>query len=92
MSMNLHLQAKAKVKFVSTGKKHTVRDLYQTLYQTPTEVTFDLLEQTDVFEAYKKYVLSTCIDKEYTEGHIKNVKEWIDKHVADGFTIEFFAM
>ena len=92
MSMNLHLQAKAKVKFVTTGKEHTVRDLYQTLFQTPTKVTYDILEQTDVFESYKKYVSDVCDDKEYAQEHIENVKEWIDAHMTDGYTIEFFAM
>lgn len=55
MSMNLVLRAK--IEAIINKRKHTLIK-YCDLWQTPTKVTYEILKSSDIFEAYKKWVLS----------------------------------
>ena len=101
MSMNLHLRAEREVIVKKTGK---VSYQYKNidLIQTPTEVTYKLMEAENIFEAYKSYVL-TLVDKtdtkEAQEDRIFDLNEILNNTAAqmkeleeEGYTLEFYVM
>ena len=101
MSMNLHLRAEREVVVKKTGKS-SIQHKEIDLIQTPTEVTYKLMEAKNIFEAYKKYVL-TLVDKtdtkEAQEDRIFDLNEILNSTAAEmkaleeeGYTLEFYVM
>ena len=101
MSMNLNLCGTREVTVKKTGKSSTQYENID-LIQTPTEVTYKLMESENIFEAYKKYVLS-LVDKTDTEeaqkDRISDLTEILNSTAAqmkaleeEGYTLEFYVM
>lgn len=64
MSMNLHVAAVREVTVNKTGKKSTQR-LNFGLWQTPTDITYEILESTNVKQAYIDWVKSNSSVEKY---------------------------
>lgn len=63
MSMNLYVEATREVTVTKTGKS-SVQKISFGLWQTPTEVTYAILESPDVKQAYINWVKSnSSVDK-----------------------------
>ena len=101
MSMNLNLCGTREVTVKKTGKSYTQYEYFD-LIQTPTEVTYKLMESENIFEAYKNYVLS-LVDKNDTEeaqkDRISDLTEILNSTAAqmkeleeEGYTLEFYVM
>ena len=101
MSMNLHLCGKREVVVKKTGKS-SIQYKEIDLIQTPTEVTYKLMEAENIFEAYKEFVL-TLVDKtdtkEAQEDRISDLTEILNSTAAqmkaleeEGYTLEFYVM
>ena len=105
MSMNLHLRAEREVVVKKTGKvSHQYKNI--DLIQTPTEVTYKLMEAENIFEAYKEFVLEHMdIDfwksngeeiynehKEELLNMIKSIETWIKEVEEEGYEIKFYVM
>lgn len=59
MSMNLYVEAKRPIKFTVKGEeKETTETVYFELWQTPTQVTFDILAKENKLEAYIDWINS----------------------------------
>jgi len=56
MSMNLHCEGDGYITLPNGEKKRDIREVY--LYQTPTEVSYNLIKQDNVKEAYFDWVRS----------------------------------
>lgn len=59
MSTNIHFLGIREVKIVKTGKISTQEIRFDEL-QTPTRVTWDIMESTDKVQTYKDWVLREC--------------------------------
>ena len=101
MSMNLHLCGKREVVVKKTGKS-SIQYKEIDLIQTPTEVTYKLMEAENIFEAYKEFVL-TLVDKtdtkEAQKDRISDLTEILNSTAAqmkaleeEGYTLEFYVM
>lgn len=93
MSMNLHVSASRVVTVVATGEESSQTISFD-LWQTPTNVTNQLIHSSDVAQAYKDWVLSKRrVDKEpvyadddlFEEGEIIGYEEVCvaDEHIKD---------
>jgi hypothetical protein len=62
MSMNVHVQATCKS--VLHGKngqiKETTHEEYFSLWQTPTSVTYEIVNSDDPYQAYLDWLLTVC--------------------------------
>lgn len=77
MSMNLHITAKLECVAVKTGEKVFKEESFD-CWQTPTKVTYEILNSDNMLQAYKDWVLSISEDKEipvYAKNDIFNEKE-----------------
>ena len=64
MSMNLHVEATRKVIVAKTGKESAQR-VSLCLWQTPTDVTYAILDAKDVKQAYIDWVKSVSKPQKY---------------------------
>ena len=63
MSMNIHISAERTVTVNKTGKQSTQQVSFD-CYQTPTNVTYEILATPAPIEAYKAWALSISKDDE----------------------------
>jgi hypothetical protein len=63
MSMNLNIQAVRKVMVIKTGKVRN-QSLDFDCVQTPTRVSYEIMEMADKIAGYKAYVMSISQDEE----------------------------
>lgn len=85
MSMNLEIIAEREVYIPKTGKSDIERRYYS-VWQTPTKVTFKILESENPCESYIEWVRSISKDCEediYEDGDIFHEKEPIGKRVVN---------
>ena len=101
MSMNLNLCATREVIVKKTGKPSVQHEKFD-LIQTPTEVTYKIMESKNIFEAYKEYVL-TLVDKTDTKENqelrlydlndiLDSTEAWMKHREEAGYTLEFYVM
>lgn len=62
MSTNIHIVGKREVMVVKTGKISTQHTQFGA-YQTPTKVTFEIMNSDDKIKAYKDWVLSVTVEE-----------------------------
>ena len=62
MSMNINIVASRKVQVLSTGELDT-QTYRPRVWQTPTEVSYNIQTSTDPLQAYKDWVLSVSKDE-----------------------------
>lgn len=66
MSMNLHVEATRPTKVNVKGVEKTSQETISfDLWQTPTKVTYDILEQEDKLQAYIDWVKSISQDRQW---------------------------
>jgi len=62
MSMNIRISATREVMVIKTGEKSS-EQIYFDCWQTPTKVSYDIIEKENPVEAYKQWVLDkNCVD------------------------------
>lgn len=65
MSMNLYVEAKRPTKVIVKGIEKTSEEtIHFDLWQTPTKVTYDILEQEDKLQSYIDWVKSISEDRQ----------------------------
>ena len=64
MSMNINIEGKRKVKVLKTGRIEE-QQIFARVWQTPTEVTYKILQAENKFDAYADWVMS--IRRDYEE-------------------------
>ena len=63
MSMNIHFEATRQIKVIKTDKIED-QTIFFDAVQTPTDVTYQIINSKDPFQAYRDYVLELCQDYE----------------------------
>lgn len=63
MSTNFHILAKISLMNPLTGKMHHIERNIDTVWQTPTVVTKQIMQSQDKLQAYKDWVLSVSRDE-----------------------------
>ena len=89
MSMNIHISAERIVIVKKTGQESSQR-VYFDCFQTPTDITYQILDTTDPIKAYKEWILSETFNS--GKLHVQELEEWIDSNEAVGYEIDIFAM
>ena len=89
MSTNIHLQATREITVNKTGKVETQTIFFRDCWQTPTEVTKKLLENSNPAQAYFDMVKNISEDTIYSTSHIKDVKKWIKGVELEGYVTEW---
>jgi hypothetical protein len=64
MSTNIHFVATREIQVVRTGQIETQEEQYRYAWQTPTEVTHNIMAQADPIQAYRDWILSVTEDYE----------------------------
>ncbi len=86
MSMNLFLHAK-RVEGKRNKDKKMVTDKFD-LFQTPTNVSYELLKGNVVLN-YSKWVKDENLDED--GNHIINLNNWLENHLEDdGWDVKWF--
>jgi hypothetical protein len=62
MSINIHFKGERKVQVISTGKIETQTTKIPNVWQTPTEVTKEIMKSNDPVQAYIDWVMSQSKD------------------------------
>lgn len=97
MSMNILITANREIKVIKTGKT-TWQSIKFNAWQTPTSVTYDILNSSNPIEAYKNFILAesdkmdideSIFDKDDHLYHIELFEEWLNMCEEEGFTVEF---
>lgn len=87
MSTNIHFFGTRKIKVISTGRVSTQQIVFDAVYQTPTRVTWDIMNTEPSVRpiTYKEWVLRECsIDEEldvFAEDDIWCEREPIGKQI-----------
>lgn len=88
MSMNLNISAKkdSETHFDKKGKPHKeTKDLV--VIQTPTKVSYWLMEQENILEAYCDWAREQGM-----ASHAKKLKKEIGALIANGYEINYYVM
>jgi len=64
MSTNIHFLATREIQVVRTGRIEKQQDYFLDVWQTPTDVTRQLMAQADPILAYRDWILSVTEDYE----------------------------
>lgn len=66
MSMNIAFEATREIQVVKTGERDTQRLVYD-VWQTPTDITYQIARVSDPIQAYKDWVMSDdgCVYTRY---------------------------
>lgn len=64
MSMNVYIEFEREVLVISTQKVEMQRVIYS-LWQTPTDVSYSIIESANPFEVYSDYVLSVSGEQKF---------------------------
>ena len=84
MSTNIHIVAQREIKVVKTGKT-AVQEIHFPEWQTPTRITWEIMESADRIQAYKDWILRECSRDEeqliYAEDDIWGEHEPIGKTI-----------
>ena len=88
MSTNIHFVAKRKISFKKkNGKVATdIQTEYFAVWQTPTDVTYQIMASDDKMSAYLKWINS--FNSPYAPEHCENFKEWVKTKEEQGYTID----
>lgn len=84
MSTNLHIVATRDIKVLKTGQITQQEIYYKDVWQTPTEVTRNIINDPDPINAYKEWVMIISPDKTrlvYDEDDIFNEGEPIGHEI-----------
>lgn len=57
MSMNVNFVAEREIQVVKTGKVEIQSEVWRGVWQTPTEVSYQIAESSDPFQAYREWVM-----------------------------------
>ena len=79
MSMNLHLFMRK-----SISGEEMEHEIY--LVQTPTKVSYSLIDKDDVLGSYVDWINESFDDELFTKEHIHSVQSQIDFYSADGYS------
>lgn len=66
MSTNFHILGKRNI-YIPKVDKHEVQKIYFDCYQTPSTVTYELMDTEDPIAAYKTWLSNKAKDYEYEE-------------------------
>jgi hypothetical protein len=64
MSMNIHFVATREIQVVKTGQRETQEGQFKGQWQTPTDVTYQIMSLADPIQAYRDWILSVTEDYE----------------------------
>lgn len=64
MSMNIAFEATRKIKVLKTDKIETQTTYFREVIQTPTNITYQIVNSKDPYQTYRDYVLEACQDYE----------------------------
>lgn len=85
MSMNIYFEAEREIIVVKTGN-HEIQSLMISVWQTPTNVTREILSKDDHFKAYCDWIESISEDSEedvYAEDDIFEERDPIGKKIVN---------
>ena len=86
MSMNIHFKATREIMVIKTGAIDT-QSVYNSVWQTPTEVTYQIKGSEDPIQAYKDWVMTQegCVytDSVYAEDDI-----WCEREPIGTVTVD----
>ena len=84
MSTNIHFVAQREIQVVKTGKT-SIQEIKFNEWQTPTRVTWEIMDSSDRIQAYKDWILRECSRDEefpvYAEDDVFGEGEPVGKEI-----------
>lgn len=84
MSMNIQFFATREILVIKTNQRSTQAIKYKGIWQTPTDITYDIMGSQEPAETYKEWVMSMSQDVEedvYADDDIWSEREPVGKRI-----------
>ena len=86
MSINLHIEAERPV--ADDKGNILTQNIEFDVWQTPTNITRDILNSENPIQAYKDWILSFNPSSLHHLAHIKQLDFWLEQKKQDGYTLD----